>query len=160
MLTLAFTPEVITALRSERLHHPHPQVQLKMEGLYLKSQGLPGEQIQRLCAISKATYYRYLQEYRTGGLAQLKAVSVASRESALQAYRGTLEAYLVAHPPATVAEAQAKIAAWTGIQRGPTQVRQFLHTLGMKPRTVGTVPAQANVEAQEAFRKKPGAALN
>jgi hypothetical protein len=35
-----------------------------MEVLYLKSQGLPGEQIQRLCAISKAAYYRYLEEYR------------------------------------------------------------------------------------------------
>jgi transposase len=160
MLKLAFTPAVIEALRHERFHHPHPYVQLKMEVLYLKSQGLPGEQIQRLCAISKATYYRYLQEYRTGGLGQLKEVSVSSRKSELAEYRGTLEAYLIAHPPATVAEAQAKIAALTGIQRGPTQVRQFLHTLGMKPRKVGTIPAKANVEAQEAFKKKPGAALN
>jgi transposase len=125
-----------------------------MEVLYLKSQGVPGEQIQRLCAISKATYYRYLQEYHTGGLTPLKAVSGASRKSALAAYRGTLEAYLLAHPPATVAEAQAKIAALTGIQRGPTQVRRFLHTLGMKPRKVGTIPAQANVAVQEAFTKK------
>ena len=154
MLKLAFTPEVIAALRHERFHHPHPQVQLKMEVLYLKSQGLPGEHIQRLCTLSKATYYRYLQEYRTGGLAQLKEVSVSSRKSELAAYRGTLEAYLLAHPPATVAEAQAKITALTGIQRGPTQVRRFLHTLGMKPRQVGTIPAKANVEAQEACKKK------
>jgi hypothetical protein len=30
MLKLAFTPEVIEALRHERFHHPHPYVQLKM----------------------------------------------------------------------------------------------------------------------------------
>jgi transposase len=154
MLKLAFTPEVIEALRRERFHHPHPHVQLKLEVLYLKSQGLPGEQIQRLCAISKATYYRYLEAYRTGGLAHLKEVSIAPRESVLHEYRGTLEAYLLAHPPATVAEASATITALTGIERGPTQVRQFLHALGMKPRKVGTIPAKADVEAQEAFKKK------
>jgi hypothetical protein len=62
MRKLEFTPEVIEALRHERFHHPHPHVQLKMEVLYLKSQGLAGDHIQRLCAISKATYYRYLAE--------------------------------------------------------------------------------------------------
>jgi transposase len=154
MLKLAFTPAVIESLRYERFHHPHPRVQLKMETLYLHSQGLPAEQIQRLCVISKATYYRYLNEYRTGGLAHLKEVSVVPRMSELKAYRGTLEAYFLAHPPATVAEASAKITALTGIERGPTQVRQFLHSLGMKPRKVGTIPAKADVEAQEAFKKK------
>ena len=47
MLKLECTPEVREALRHERFHHPYPHVQLKMEVLYLKSQGLPGEQIQR-----------------------------------------------------------------------------------------------------------------
>ena len=154
MLTLEFTPEIIAALRHDRFHHPHPHVQRKLEVLYLKSQKLSGDQIQRLCTISKATYYRYLQEYRTGGLAKLKEITVSPRASDLQAYRGTLEAYLVVHPPATVAEAQAKIAELTGIARGPTQVRQFLHALGMKPRKVGPIPAKADVEAQEEFKKK------
>ena len=153
MLKLEFTPEVIEAIRHERFHHPHPHVQLKMEGLYLKSQGLPSIQMQRLCAISKATYYRYLEEYRTGGLARLKEIPVSPRASTLQEDRGTLEAYLLAHPPSPVAEAQAQIAALTGITRGPTQVRQFLHSLGMQPRKVGTIPAKADVEAQEAFKK-------
>ena len=160
MLKLEFTPEVIEVLRHERFHHPHPHVQLKLEVLYLKSQGLAGDHIQRLCAISKATYYRYLAEYGKGGLAQLKEVPVSARESVLQEYRGTLEAYFLAHPPATVAAAQAKLAELTGIMRGPTQVRQFLHALGMKPRKVGTIPAKADVEAQEAFKKKSGAALS
>ena len=154
MLTLEFTPEVIAALRHERFHHPHPHVPLKMEVLYLKSQGLAGAHIQRLCAISKATYYRYLEAYRRGGLAQLQEVPVSARESILQEDRGTREAYFLAHPPATVAEAQAKMAAVTGITRGPTQMRQFLHSLGMKPRKVGTLPAKADVEVQEAFKKK------
>jgi hypothetical protein len=37
-----------------------PQVQRKMEVVYWRSQGLGDEQIQRLCASSKAPFYRYL----------------------------------------------------------------------------------------------------
>jgi transposase len=53
-----------------------------------------------------------------------------------------------------VAEAQAKIAALTGMERGPTPGRQFLHSLGMTPRKVAPIPAKANVEAQEECKKK------
>jgi hypothetical protein len=49
--------------------------------------------------------------------------------------------------------AAAKIADLTGIVRKPTQVRQFLKALGMKPRKVGMIPAKADVEAQEALKK-------
>jgi transposase len=154
MLTLACTPETIAALRHDRFPPPHPHVQRKLAVLYVKSQKLSGDQIQRLCAIAKATSYRYLQEYRTGGLAKRKESTVSPRASDLQAYRGTLEASLVAHPPATVAEAQAQIADRTGMARGPTQVRQFLHALGMKPRKVGHMPAKAAVEVQEECKKK------
>ena len=37
--------------------------------------------------------------------------------------------------------------------RKPTHVRQFLKALGMQPRTVGMLPAKADIEAQEAFKK-------
>ena len=40
----------------------------------------------------------------------------------------------------------------TGIARQPTQVRQFLNVLGMRPRRVGVLPAKAGVAAQEAFK--------
>ena len=56
-----------------------------------------------------------------------------------------------------MAEAAAKIAELTGMMRKPTQVRQYLRALGMKPMKVGMLPAKADVEAQEAFKKKPGA---
>ena len=52
-----------------------------------------------------------------------------------------------------MAEAAAKIDALTGIVRKPTQVRQFLKALGMQPRKVGMIPAKADVEAQETFKK-------
>jgi transposase len=55
-------------------------------------------------------------------------------------------------PPASVGEAAQRIEQVTGLKRGPTQVRQFLKAVGMKPRKVGQIPAKADVEAQETFK--------
>jgi len=120
-------------LHSWRLHHPHPRVQRKLEALYLKSQGLAPEEIRRLCAISTTTFYRYLHEYREGGIEKLQEGPLHRRRSQLADYR-------------------ARIADLTGLQRGPTPVRQFFKSLGMQPRKVGQIPAKADVTAPEAFK--------
>ena len=44
-------------------------------------------------------------------------------------------------------------AAIEQVARKPTQVRQFLNVLGMRPRRVGVLPAKADVAAQEALKK-------
>ncbi len=41
MLNIDFTAAEIKALHDERFHHSHPRARLKMEVLWLKSQGLP-----------------------------------------------------------------------------------------------------------------------
>lgn len=153
MLDLTFTADDIEALRTLRFSHPHPSVQRKMEAVLLRSQGVKQEQILRVCRLSKATYYRYLAEYQEGGVEGLKEVRLYQPKSELQEHRSSLEAYFLAHPPATVGEACAVIKELTGLERQPTQVRQFLHSLGLKPRKVGAIPAKADVEAQETFRK-------
>ena len=58
-----------------------------MEVAYLRSQGLGDEQIQRLCGLSKATFYRYLGAYQAGGVAKLKELSCHPRGSALNRHR-------------------------------------------------------------------------
>ena len=149
---IEFTTAERESLHYWRFHHPHPQVQRKMEALYLKSQGLAPGEIRRLCAISTTTFYRYLHAYREGGIEKLTEVPLPRRRSQLADYRASIEADLRQRPPASVAEAAARIAALTGLQRGPTQVRQFLKSLGMKPRKVGQIPAKADVTVQEAFK--------
>jgi transposase len=149
---IEFTTTERDALHYWRFHHPHPRVQRKMEALYLKSQGLAPEDISRLCAISKTTFYRYLHEYRTGGIEKLKEVPFHQRQSQLADYRTSIEATFRQCPPATVAEAGARIEALTGLTRGPTQVRRFIQSLGMKPRKVGHIPAKADATAQEDFK--------
>lgn len=157
MLNISFNEEDISALRYWRFQHPDPRVQVRMEALYLRSQGVANAEILRLCGISKASFHRHLKAYMAGGITQLKRLDHDRPPSELANHRTTLEAYFHQHPPAPVAEAAANIAELTGIGRKPTQVRQYLRALGMKPMTVGMLPAKADVEAQEAFKKTPGA---
>jgi transposase len=153
MIKITFSHEDIEALRYWRFQHPDPRIQMRMEALYLRSQGVAKGEILQLCGMSKASFHRSLNAYLHGGIDALKRIDHYRPRSVLQNHCTTLETYFRQHPPATVAAAAATIAELTGIVRKPTQVRQFLKTLGMQPRKVGMLPAKADVEAQEAFKK-------
>ena len=144
MIQLEFSEADISALEYERYHHPHPQVQRKMEALYLKSQGLPHQEIRRLCRIrSKTTLVTYLRSYESGGIEALKQLHYKGQASKLNEHIPSLKAHFEAHPPRTSAEAGAEIERLTGIKRSPTQIKAFLKRIGMKPRKVGYVPGKA-----------------
>ena len=119
----------------------------------MRSQRVANGDIPRLCGIAKASFHRYLHAYVSGGIEQLKHLEPHRPRSALHRHRAPIEAEFRQPPPATVAEAAARIDALTGSARKPTQVRQFLTVLGMRPRRVGVLPAKADVAAQEAFKK-------
>ena len=126
MRTVNFDPAVLDAIRHDRYHHPHPRVQQKMEVLWLKSQGVTHAEIGKLAGVSRRTVQRILDDYRAGGLDQVRTLSFRRPQSELLQHQGTLEDYFLEHLPASTAQAQAVIEQLTGIRRGLTQVRQFL----------------------------------
>jgi transposase len=103
MIQIEFSPAEIDALEYERYHYPHPQVQRKMEVLYLKSQGVAHQDIRRIGRICETTLTTYLRQYQEGGLARLKAQHYPGQANALSGHATTLEAHFTAHPPATSA---------------------------------------------------------
>lgn len=153
MLTFSFTKPEIEALHFERFPHPHPRVQQRMEALWLKSQGLPHKEIARLTGISENTLRSYFRAWRQGGVEQLKRLNFRRPTSELMEHRGTLEDYFMEHPPASAHEARSKIEELTGIRRSPTQVRHFLKQLGLRRLKVGCLPAKADPEQQQEFKK-------
>ena len=154
MIKLAISQEDLERLRTARFEHPHPRVQLKMEVVLLRSQGLSNGQIMAITGVSENTVLNNLREYQEGGIERLKEFHWQPPESELEPHRQTLEAHFEEHPPASVAEAAAKIEELTGIKRSPTQVRVFLKSLGLRPLKVGTIPAKADPDEQAAFKKK------
>src|SRR5215210_1918644 len=151
MLTIDFTSQDIDALHFERFHHPHPRVQLKMEVVYLKSQGLPHHDICRLARISENTLRSYLQQYREGGVERLKQTDWDGPASELSDHRQTLEEHFRKNPPRSTAQAAADIERITGIRRGLTQVRKFLKGMGLRLRKLGMIPAKADAAEQAKF---------
>ncbi len=158
MTIIDFTQEEINALEYERYHHPHPKVQKKMEAIYLKSQGLKHNEINRLCRLSRTTFITYLRQYQQGGIDSLKELGYKGQPSELLKHASTLEEYFKEHLPTKASEAQSVIEKLTGIKRSPTQVRTFLKRLGLRCRKVGQIPGKAanpdKIKEQEEFREQ------
>jgi transposase len=151
MLTIDFTPLDIDALHFERFHHPHPRVQLKMEAVYLKSQGLPHQDICRLARISENTLRSYLRQYQEGGVERLKRTDWDGPTGELSDHRQRIEEHFRKNPPRSTAQAAADIERLTGVRRGLTQVRKFLKGMGLKFRKLGMIPAKADAAEQRKF---------
>lgn len=143
MIRIEFSQADIEQLYYERYHHPHPQVRKKMEVLYLKSKGLPHQEIRRLCGISKTTLTVYLRQYQAEGIEGLKELNYKGQPSELNPHAEMLKAHFKAHPPRTSAEAQAEIERLTGIKRSPTQIKAFLKRIGLRCRKEGYVPGKS-----------------
>jgi len=150
MIQITFTEADIAALDYERYHYPCPQIQKRMEVLYLKAQGVAHQEIARICRMSRQTLVTYLHQYHEGGIDALKVRHYHGQPSTLNAHQSTVEAHFRAHPPQTVAEAQAVIAELTGIQRSPTQIRAFLRRMGMRLRKMGALPGHAQDPEKQA----------
>lgn len=143
MIKVEFTESSIKELEWERYNHPNPNVQKKMEVLYLKSQGLPHNMIAKLCNISSVTLTEYLKQYRVGGINRLKLRVHKGNVSKLNDHTESLEKYFIENPPASVNEARQYIMDKTGIKRGLTQVREFLKKNGFKYRKTAVIPGKA-----------------
>ncbi|GAB6907309.1 transposase (fragment) [Desulfosarcina cetonica] len=154
MIKVEFSEQELKTIEYERFHHPIPRVQRRMEVLWLKSQGLPHKQISKISGACDNAVTKYLRLYRQGGLDEVRKVNFYRPESDLETYSDSIEQHFRNNPVANIAQAAAEIERLTGIRRSKTQVGVFLKKLGMKYRKVGSIPASADSEAQEEFKKK------
>jgi transposase len=130
MRRFVFPQAVLADIAADRFHHPSPNVQRRMEVLWLTAHGVRRAEVIRLSGASRASVQRYLDAYRDGGLDDVRQLRYVRPTSALAPHATTLEAHFRAHPPRSTADAQATIARLTGVRRGLTQVRLFLKKVG------------------------------
>ena len=159
MRQLTFSEADVPAIAHERYHHPDPRVQRHMEILWLKHHGFAHDLIATLAGCSRSTVQRTLSEFVEGGLEQIRQVPLKQSSSQLENHRASLEQLFKDHPPRGVKQARHLIEEHTGICRGPTQVRLFLHRLGLKPLKVAAIPIppkstlDEHVKTQAEFRE-------
>jgi transposase len=160
MRHFTFSEADVQVIDHERYHHPDPRVQRQCEVLWLKHHGLPHERIAALANCSRSTVQRTLRAYAQGGMERIRQVAVRQSHSELDDHRASLEEIFTKHPPRGVKQTRQVIEEHTGIRRGLTQVRRFLHRLGLKPRKVAAVPIppkstlEEHVKSQAEFLEK------
>ena len=152
MIKINLSETEVDQVKFERFHHPH--VQKKMEVVWLKHLKYSHNQISEIVSLSKRTIIRYLKDFIFGGLDKLREIKFYKPQSVLTEYSGTIKEFLKENPPGTIKEAVSVIESLSGFKRSETQVRKFLKSLGMKRIKVGTIPAKADIEEQESFKKK------
>ena len=69
----------------------------------------------------------------------MKEINLYQPKSELNQYRFTLEDFFREHLHATGKQAMNKIGELTGIKRSENRVREFLKSIGTKPRKIGSV---------------------
>jgi transposase len=151
MIKLKFTTEIIDQLHRERTQHPHPRVRQRMETVYLKALGLSQQEIGRIVRLSQTTLREYLLLYQQGGIEALKELNFNQPKSDLDDHQEEIRQEFEKKPPASLAEAAARIEEMTGISRSQSQISQFVKKLGLKRYKVGHIPAKADPAKQEAF---------
>jgi transposase len=149
MRQITFSEADLQVIAHERYHHPDPRVQRRLEILWLKHHGLDHEPIATLAGCSRSTVGRTLSQYVQGGLESIRRVPPRHSHSDLDNHRVSLEEIFAKQPPRSVKQARHVIEEHTGITRGLTQVRRFLHRLGLKPRKVAAIPVPPKSTLEE-----------
>ena len=155
MLHVIIPQEDLERINFERFRCQDSIVARHLHALFFKSLNLAHQQICNLADISPPTLVEILKKYAQGGLKAIMHIQWKPKRAVLYDFRAIVEKQFKEHPPESVKAAQAEIEKLTGIKRGKTQIRAFLHKIGMKPRKAAGIPAKADPVKQEEFKKKP-----
>lgn len=107
-----------------------------------------------LSGVHRNSVCSYVKHYNAGSLSALSRFEYKGFESVLSAHRHKLEAFFRKHPPHTAREAVAKVKELTGTALSQSEMRRFMHKLGMKPLKTGYFPAKAAPLEQQLFLKE------
>jgi len=154
MIQLMIPEEDKQEINSERFHCPDPHVCRRLHALYLKGIGKSHQEISDFVGLSLNALTYIFKLYAKGGLSAVRQLGYTPRKSPLNDHRELLRKHFEENPPASVKQARNDIEGLTGIKKSITRTRVFMHQLGLEPRKVGGIPAKADPEQQEEFKKK------
>ena len=99
----------------------------------LLKENIEPETVFRIVGVSKRQVYNYQGTYEIEGVAAIGTDTRYRPVSELEMHKDIVKTDILNNPVATASEASEKIMSLTGIKRSPTQVRVFMHRLGLKP---------------------------
>jgi transposase len=154
MYDIEVTEEDLKKINKLRNDHPNKQIRKRLSILFYKARRLQHQEIKVVVECSSKLVTATLKSYLQGGLKTILKINRYKRVSELETYRDRILEEFKKSPPATAEQASTMMYQLTGIRRGITQTKKFLHKLGLQPRMTAGIPAKANPERQEEFKKK------
>jgi len=150
MYILNLSEAEIQQLNYERYYYPCPLVQKRMHAIYhVATSDIEYQEIGKLLDRHPNTITQDIKRYLSEGIEGLKRVNYGTNTSQLDKHETTLREYFEKNPPASIKEGRSRIQELTGIERSPTQVRQFFKRIGLKRLKTGHIPAKADTEKQK-----------
>jgi len=154
MIQFTITEEDKQAIDKERFRCSDQHVCRRLHALHLKGLGKAHHEISEFVGLSLNALTGIFKIYATQGLSAVRQLGYSHRKSPLDDHQELLRKHFEENPPASVKQARDDIERLTGIKKSQTRIRVFIHHLGMAPRRVGSIPAKADPERQEEFKKK------
>ena len=151
MLQLEISEADLKVVNYERIQNHSALVRKRMNVLWLKHEGYWHQDIAFASGVHRNTVTNVLQTYNSAGLNRLLRTGNHNPQSELMRYKQTISASFEQQPPSTVNQAANRIEELTGLRRGPTQVRHFMQSIGMRFRKAGQIPAKADPGQQARF---------
>jgi transposase len=125
----------------------------RFEILWLHACGKFAPEIALLVRQTPPTVRGVMNMYQKGGIQLVTAMDSYHPASDPAQHRTSIIREFQSRPPASAKEAAARIEHLTGVKRSPQRVRIFMRTIGMTFRKTAVIPAKADLEKQEEFKK-------
>ena len=154
MLRADYTTEERETFQQFRYHYPDSRIQRRFEILWLHSCGKFAPEIALLVQQHPVTVREVINKFKQGGIELVTKIESNQPVSELEKYQTSLIEEFTLRPPASAKEAAARCQKLTGIERSPERMRVFMKKMGMKFRKTGAIPAKADLDKQEEFKKK------
>jgi transposase len=153
MFTLQLTEADVAKASYERYCNSLPTVQKRMEVLLLvHHSNLSYDLIGTIAGVHRDTVTDYIKLYQQAGMTGILKTNFKGCQSSLTPHAAFLEAHFAENPCLSSTQAGQTIEKLTGIKRSPTQIRAFLHKLGMVYQKTSQIPAKVSVVAQEKWK--------
>jgi hypothetical protein len=153
MLRANYTEDERDLFQKMRYSYPDERVMRRFEILWLHACGKFAPEISRIVKQNPHTVRDVINMYKKGGVELVTTMESNHPTSDLENHRVSIVEEFKARPPATAKEAAARIEKLTGIKRSSQRVRIFMEKIGMKFRKTAAIPAKADLEKQEHFKK-------
>jgi transposase len=153
MLRANYTDGEKSLFHQLRYSYPDERIMRRFEILWLHACGKFAPEIATIVQQDGDTVRKVIKNFQKGGIELVTTIDSNHPTSDLEKHRTSIIEEFTQRPPASAKEAAARIEKLTGIKRSEQRVRVFMNNIGMKFRKVAAIPAKADLDKQEDFKK-------